>query len=189
MEAKMEIERRFLLKKLPDVSACKGTPLAYTGNEPREVWSNYKRPMPDKFLGDDVIIENWYGADKSRYRSISFKNWDGKIDFAYYLIKGGKKKISPGVYEENEVAISAAEFYEATAKGNMPHITKRRYIHKDGDLKWEIDHFWRNGMALIIAEVELPNIDYPLVIPDYIQDVLLLEVTSIDKFLNSNLAK
>ena len=66
-------------------------------------------------------------------------------------------------------------------------INKVRYIYKDGDLKWEVDLF-DNGYKLIIAEIEIPKKRYKLNIPDFIKDVLLLEVTGLKQFSNRNLS-
>lgn len=65
-------------------------------------------------------------------------------------------------------------------------ILKERYIKYDNNLKWEIDDMHNN--KLIIAEIELPSEDFELVIPDWLQPFILLEITGMKQFSNSNLA-
>jgi CYTH domain-containing protein len=70
---------------------------------------------------------------------------------------------------------------------NSKYITKDRYIYKDGDLKWEVDLF-ENDYKLIVAEIEIPKRTYKLIIPDFIKEVLLMEVTGLKQFSNRSLS-
>ena len=62
-----------------------------------------------------------------------------------------------------------------------------RNPYKDGNLKWEIDEF-SNDYKLIIAEIEIPTKDYEVVLPDYVKDLVLIEVTGMKPFSNRSLS-
>lgn len=51
--------------------------------------------------------------------------------------------------------------------------------------KQQVDKF--DG-HLIIAEIEIPEQDYEVVIPDYIKKRVIIEVTGIKQFSNKNLS-
>jgi CYTH domain-containing protein len=67
------------------------------------------------------------------------------------------------------------------------YIKKTRHIYKDGNLKWEVDEF-NSGYQLIIAEIEIPTEDYEVILPDYIKDLVLIEVTGMKPFSNRSLS-
>ncbi len=63
-------------------------------------------------------------------------------------------------------------------------IEKTRYRVDAGNaLVWEIDEFHGANEGLIVAEIELPNENYPFVKPAWIGE----EVSSDPRFFNSNL--
>jgi CYTH domain-containing protein len=53
-------------------------------------------------------------------------------------------------------------------------------------LKWEVDTFWT--ARLVIAEIELPDIKYPIELPDWLQSELIMEVTGMEEFSNYRLS-
>jgi CHAD domain-containing protein/CYTH domain-containing protein len=65
-------------------------------------------------------------------------------------------------------------------------VSKRRYKVPEGSLVWEIDEF--TDRELVVAEVELPAgvTDVPL--PDWLQPLVVREVTEDPAYLNENLA-
>jgi CYTH domain-containing protein len=158
---KLEIERKFIVKSLP------------------------------KIKEDDVHqIEQYY-----------FKNEKGVWERArtYHSDKTGdmyihtvKKSVSKGVNMEDEYEMTKEQFESFRKKCMSPgieskHISKERWIYKDGDLKWEVDKF-NSGYHLIIAEIEIPNKKYDLKIPKFIEDIMLLEVTGLKQFSNRALS-
>lgn len=157
---KIEIERKFLLKAIPDKEA------------------------------DEVIeIFQWY-----------YKNTNGIWERArscysdekgFYFNHTIKKNISPGVNQEDERIITSEEFNDFVQKcKNSPDskfISKERLVYKHNGLKWEVDVF-NNGHHLIVAEIELPSIDFVIDIPKFIKDKLLMEVTGLKQFGNKNLS-
>jgi len=66
-----------------------------------------------------------------------------------------------------------------------PLIEKTRYKISDKDLIWEVDEFWGENEGLIIAEVELRDVDQSISIPDWIGK----EVTEDPAYYNANLVK
>jgi CHAD domain-containing protein/CYTH domain-containing protein len=66
-------------------------------------------------------------------------------------------------------------------------LRKRRYKVEDGTLTWEIDRF--DHIPLVVAEVELPAADTPMVPPAWLRRYLEREVTGDPEFLNVNLAR
>lgn len=65
-------------------------------------------------------------------------------------------------------------------------IRKRRYDVREGDLVWEIDEFLDRD--LVLAEVELESVDQDVPIPDWLEAVLVREVTGEPAYLNLTLA-
>jgi len=50
-----------------------------------------------------------------------------------------------------------------------PSIEKIRYIIPiEDNLFWEIDYFEGKNVGLIIAEIEIPNFDYPIDLPEWV---------------------
>lgn len=160
---KLEIERKFLMKAMPSID-------------------------PDEI----VTIEQWYYKNRSgiweRARTwFSDKNGESWIHTIKKSVKG-----VPGVNIEDEKFLSLSEYNSFVNICTSPniesrYITKKRYIYKHGDLKWEVDKFG-NGYHLIIAEIEIPTKNHNLVIPNFIKENSLLEVTGIKQFNNRNLS-
>lgn len=158
---KLEIERKFLLKSVPNL------------------------------LADQVVeIEQFYFKNDSgiweRARSWSPNN--SKKKYIHTI----KKTVSKGVNIEDEHDLTKKEFNLFKDKcyktiNESKYIKKIRHIYKDGHLKWEIDDF-NYSCNLIIAEIEIPTKDYQVVIPDFLKDLILLEVTGLKPFSNRSLA-
>jgi CYTH domain-containing protein len=131
---------------------------------------------------DTVLdIEQFYvkGEPGFRVRKTTVRQ-TGKITYTHTI----KKQLRPGTYEETEGEITEKEFEGFKAKA-YKHIEKSRYVRKEGKLKWEIDVY---QFKLIVAEVELPKEDYPLELPQFIKEVLIMEVTKFKEFTNKSLA-
>jgi adenylate cyclase len=67
----------------------------------------------------------------------------------------------------------------------QPLIEKVRYQVPHGGLTWEIDEFCGENAGLVVAEVELPDEQQPIVKPPWIGQ----EVTGDPRYFNSNLVK
>ncbi len=84
---------------------------------------------------------------------------------------------------EWEYEIPAADARELMALSQTPVIDKRRYLVPHDGLLWEVDVF-TSPRELVLAEVELPEADFPVTLPSWIGE----EVTSNPAYFNSTLA-
>jgi len=157
---KIEIERKFLLKSIPDL-------------KPEET----------------IEIFQWYRKNSKGIWERARSCYSDKIGF--YFVHTIKRNISKGVNEEDEKFITSDEFNKFVKKcknsNQSRYISKERLIYSHGDLKWEVDVF-NNGHHLIVAEIEIPYLDYEVDIPDFISNKLLMEVTGLKQFSNKNLS-
>lgn len=123
-------------------------------------------------------IEQYY-TPEGRFRRQSGL---GKVTY----FKTNKKFVTEGVSEEIEIVITENDFIDAI-KTASKSISKTRTIYYNKHVKWEVDIF-KNG--LIIAEVELESIADldTVVIPNFISEVLIMDITPFREFSNFNLA-
>jgi CYTH domain-containing protein/predicted NAD-dependent protein-ADP-ribosyltransferase YbiA (DUF1768 family) len=157
-----EIERRFLLKSLPKLVE----------------------------FNKSIIIQQHYLSEKGsniveRVRK-SERRFDVKPIKRYHTTK---ERISDMSVREIEKEITEKEFNNyLITKGIKRTISKTRYIKDLPDnLKWEVDKF--EDVRLIIAEIEIPNEDYDLKIPEWLEPYIIMEITGMHQFSNSNLAE
>ena len=90
----------------------------------------------------------------------------------------------------NEVIILSSilpKVIVATICGALVGIEREKRNKVADNLKWEVDVFSQK-CHIIIAEVEIPNEEYDLDIPDFIQKKSLLEVTGMKQFSNRSLS-
>ena len=87
------------------------------------------------------------------------------------------------VRQEFEYPIPVEEAREMLFLCERPLIEKCRYEIPWGSLVWEVDVFHGENEGLIVAEIELPEVDYYLDLPVWIGE----EVTSDPRYFNSNL--
>lgn len=147
-----------------------------------EIESRYLlKRVPNVDFEDVLEIEQFY-TPEGRFRKQKLKS--SKV-ITYF--KTNKKPISPGINEEIEKEITEYDF-ETAIKGATRKIVKQRGIVFHSGLKWEIDYFKNN--LLVIAEVEVDTIEdqKQIVLPDFLKEVVVLEVTGIEEFSNYNLA-
>ena len=138
-----------------------------------------------KFL---VVKEKWRMGNGTKYcqgylnsvkeRTVRVRTVNNK---GYLTIKGLTIKASRLEFEY-EIPIEEADemLHELCEK---PLIEKKRYIVEHGDLIWEIDEFFGENEGLVVAEVELQNIDQEFEKPEWIGE----EVTDDPRYFNSNL--
>ena len=100
---------------------------------------------------------------------------------ASLTIKGASIGATRAEYEYN---ISFQDATELLEKFSAPQITKTRYKISHRNKIWAIDEFSGRNQGLIIAEIEINNELEDFDIPDWIEK----EVTSDEKYYNSNLA-
>ncbi len=96
-----------------------------------------------------------------------------------------KSRNRGAVRDEWEYAIPVDDARQmlAICKGNV--IEKTRYYVPEGELTWEIDEFHGVHSGLVVAEIELPDADYPVTFPSFVGK----EVTGDPRYYNSTLSK
>lgn len=158
MATKLEIERKFLLRRLPE---------------------NLK-------YQNVLEITQFYLKDGSRIRETRDVVNDlktNKFNIKYELTR--KNKLKPGVYEESERTISKKKFKKLREKATSV-ISKVRYVHKMGKLKWEIDKY--KGIEMVTAEIEIPDQYAGFKMPAAVSNEVIMDVTEFPQFTNRSLS-
>lgn len=159
----VETERKFLLKNIPKPN-----------NKLKEIISIFQIYSNDKKTDF---------SERVRMSLITTKN-SSELKFYHTT----KKRISKLSQEEIENEINHLKFNSLSnlfLRNGGGSISKTRYVFKDGKLKWEVDKF--DSINIIIAELEIPDENYKFVIPKYIKDEIISEVTGTKEFSNKNL--
>ena len=156
----IEIERKFLLKAIPDLKPTEVIKIKQWYLKVDGIWER-ARSMDSNLYGI-----KWVHTIKTRISDISNieEEWDMNKDEFDDFVKHCK-----------------------SSKQNARFITKERRIYPDGELKWEVDVFSQK-CHIIVAEIEIPSEDYELEIPEFIQKKSLLEVTGLKQFSNRSLS-
>jgi CYTH domain-containing protein len=157
----IEIERKFLLKGIPDRN-------------------------PDEI----IKINQWYLKNEEGVWE-RVRSWDSNLNGKKWIqtIKTRISDMS-NIEDEKEVTEEEFFAFKRkchSKKSQGRFINKERKIYIEGDLKWEVDIF-KSGCQLVIAEIEIPTEDYELSIPDFIDKKSLMEVTGLKQFSNRSLA-
>jgi len=104
-------------------------------------------------------------------------------DKAFITIKSRNKGAVRNEWEYSVPAEEARQMLRTCCKSRL--IEKTRYLVDANDgLQWEIDEFHGTLDGLVVAEIELPTEDYPVIVPDFIGE----EVTGNPRYYNSTLA-
>jgi CYTH domain-containing protein len=156
----IEIERKFLLKAIPDLKPTEVIKIKQWYLKIDGIWER-ARSMDSNIYGI-----KWVHTIKTRISDISNieEEWDMDKNEFDDFVKRCK-----------------------SSKQNARFITKERRIYPDGELKWEVDVFSQK-CHIIVAEIEIPTEDYELDIPEFIQKKSLLEVTGLKQFSNRSLS-
>lgn len=102
---------------------------------------------------------------------------------AFITVKSRNKGAVRNEWEYSIPVDEGTEMLKTCCKSRL--IEKTRYIVEAGDgLKWEIDEFHGSLDGLVIAEIELPEEDYPVILPEFVGK----EVTGDPRYYNSSLA-
>lgn len=156
----IEIERKFLLKAVPDLKPTEVIKIKQWYLKVEGIWER-ARSMESSIYGI-----KWVHTIKTRISDIS------NLEEEYEMTK-----------KEFDDFVKRCK----STKQNAKYITKERRIYPDGDRKWEVDVFSQK-CHIIVAEVEIPSEDYELVIPEFIEKKNLLEVTGMKQFSNRSLS-
>jgi len=161
MKTQIETERRFLLKRVPNIPHDIGV---------------IRLNIQQHYLSE-------VGADETeriRYTDQAFSD----NSFYNHTIK---TRVSDMSANEAEGEITSKEYMELIQQTKRS-LEKTRFVCKvEDNLKWEIDRF--DNFDLVIAEIELPSEDYDLQIPEWLEPLILMEITGMKQFSNSNLAE
>jgi CYTH domain-containing protein len=157
----IEIERKFLLKAMPDILPSEIIKIDQFYFKNKEgIWERVRQ------YDSNVNGKKWIHTIKYRINEMSNEEIE--------------KEISKKEFDKFKTKCY-------TNKLNARHIRKERWVYPDGDLKWEVDLF-KDNYHLIIAEIEIPSEDYELNIPEFINKKSLLEVTGLKQFSNRSLS-
>lgn len=99
---------------------------------------------------------------------------------AFITIKGKMKNATRAEYEYEIPMEDAKQMIRDLVIGS---ISKIRYKINFRNNLWEIDEFFGKNEGLLLAEIELENIDEEYVIPEWIDK----EVTDDERYYNANL--
>lgn len=158
----LEIERRFLLDRLPPIPR---------GAQALRIEQGY--------LAAAAPGAGAPGYEAGRLRRITAA--DGAMT-CWHSIKTGVG----AVRTEIERAISPQEFEQHWPRTIGRRLRKTRYRVSDHGLAWEIDDF--EQFRLRLAEVELPSADAPATIPPWLAPHIVREVTDVRCYTNANIA-
>ena len=156
-----EIERVFLLSALP------------TGMPPGEVWQIDQGYLPPADGTASAQLEG-------RLRRIVHP--DGREEFIHTVKRG-----TGLVREESERTVDRHEFEREWPRTAGRRLRKVRTRIAVGDRTWEVDRFL--DLPVVLAECELPAVDAPLAIPDWLAPAIVREVTEEPAFRNFELAR
>lgn len=155
----LEIERKFLLKRLPE-------------------------KLLEKRKHEILDITQFYFFVGGVWQRFRISRSSSGIKFIHTI----KKSLSPGVYEENEKEITKEEFKTLYQKHKKKCrvIEKTRYVIKHKGLKFEIDEY--KGLSLVVLEVELPKLSFKFDFPNNLIEEIVMEATGIKQFSNFSLS-
>ena len=167
----LEIERKWLLKRLPIWDAIDGD------------ISNF-----DKII---AITQHYMEAiDGSMFRlrqSIVCDHSKGGLPL-YEYHKTIKKELRKGVFEEDETQLIFTSYFEMlTLNKPLKVIKKTRKVKYLNGYKYEFDVY--HDIALITLEIEFPTENTDIILDYAVQSVVIAEVTGIKEFSNSALAE
>jgi CYTH domain-containing protein len=139
--------------------------------------------LPDRALETEPseITQGWLPGTKLLERVRHVRTDRG--DEWYRTVKsgGGMRRV------EIEEATSQQVFDSLWPLTEGRRVQKRRYPVKENGSTWEIDEF--TDRNLVIAEVELEDVDSEVSVPSWLQQYVLREVTDEPGYLNYNLAR
>lgn len=116
----------------------------------------------------------------------SEKDWTVRVRFrderTVFTLKGRRTNASA---IELEWPIERALGEALVSLEEYPRVEKTRYEWRGSDgMLWEIDEFEGGLLGLVLAEIELQNIEQPVELPEWVR----LEITGNRAWSNSNLA-
>ena len=161
MNAPLEIERTYLLARLPDLPP---------GHTQLKIEQGYL-PDPEPEGAGEVL--------EGRIRRTVYP--DGAVKCTHTIKRGEGL-----VRTEEERAIDEAEFEAHWAATAGRRLRKVRHKVPVGNHVWEVDQFL--DVELVLAEVELTSADEVVELPAWLADCVVQDVTELRAWRNFNLA-
>lgn len=159
--ANLEIERKFLLKTLPNIEPTDSIKIEQLYLKKNGTWER---------------VRSWESTSTGK------KKWIHTIKTS---ISKGINLEDEHKITEKEFESFKSDCLNSTLESRR--IFKTRHTYEHNDLIWEVDEF-HNGYKLIVAEIEIPKKDFKIEIPKWISDLILLEVTGLKQFSNRSLS-
>jgi len=157
--AGIEIERKYLLRFLPD-----------------EARDGHRVDIAQGYIPGEQLHE--------RIRSVSIRHGSGRTEEHFYrTVKLGEGVARTEIEEETTGSIFEAMW--PLTKGHR--LRKRRYHVEIDGRTWELDEF--KNRDLVLAEIELESEDETVTFPDWLAPAVQREVTREPAFQNINLAR
>jgi CHAD domain-containing protein/CYTH domain-containing protein len=157
--ADVEIERKYLLKSVPD-----------------EARRALRTDIDQGYIPGAKLHE--------RIRRVTIRQGAGRADVRYYrTLKLGEGVVRTEIEEQTTEAIFDVMW--PLTKGRR--LRKRRYVVDYEGKTWEIDEFRRSD--LVLAEIELGSEDEEVRFPPWLAPVIEREVTAEAAYHNINLAR
>ena len=139
--------------------------------------------LPDRVAGCAMFyVEQGYLPGvliKERIR----RTTQGEVVRRYRTLKNGFGLVREEIEEETTAQVFDAMWPLTEGR----RVRKRRYLVPERSLLWEVDEFL--DQDLVLAEVELPSPDVIPPIPEWLQRVMVAEVTGDRAYSNSILAR
>lgn len=164
-KTEIEIERRFLMKSVPPLEYDVKYDIQQHYLSPRDAKDTERVRGVCTIINDKAMKDEWIHTVKEPTGGLGMKETEQHINWDAFKI--AKENSDRSIYKTRHI---------------LPHYSDKRH-----NLKWEIDEF--HHMNLVIAEIEVPSEDYELEIPDTIKGYVLMEITGLQQFSNSNLAE
>jgi CYTH domain-containing protein len=139
--------------------------------------------LPEAEEGDDAveIDQGWLPGKSIRERVRRVRSSSGERFYRTLKAGSGLERIE--IEEETSAEVFAALW--PLTEGSR--VSKRRHRRADRDLVWEVDEFL--DRELVLAEVELPDPEHEVELPDWLSGALVREVTDDPDYANMNLAR
>ena len=127
------------------------------------------------------IRQGWLPGQRLVERLRHVRGPDGDRWFRTIKVGAGVARV------ELEEETSGELFDQLWSLTQGRRVAKRRYAVGDGSVVWEIDEFIDRD--LVLAEIELPDPDTEVRLPDWLRSFVVREVTDDPAYTNRNLAR
>lgn len=157
----LEIERVYLLSRLPDLPA-----------------DALADRLEQGYLPDPSTADEDNPVEGRLRRTVKA---DGSVIYTHTIKRG-----TGLIRQETERTISQQEFDQLWPRTKGRRLSKTRYFVPVGEHLWAIDDF--DNMDVVMAEIELPTPETKVALPDWLAAVLVREVTEEPEYRSYRLA-